>query len=293
MSVNGILLLDKPQGVTSHDAVASARRALRTRAIGHSGTLDPLATGLLVLCIGSATRLSEYLLGQDKHYVATVKLGERTNTDDSDGEIVQQRPVPVILAAQLEQLQRQFSGPILQVPPQFSAIKRNGQRAYALARQGEHVALEARQVTITHLMLEQVAADTLRMEVACTSGTYIRSLARDIGECLGCGGHLTALRRTHIGLFSVDDAVEIGLISTDRLLPPDRAVQHFAKVQLSQATTLRFLQGQAVLGQNMTDPLQAGLCRVYDAADAFLGIGQWLPDNGDTVKPVKVLISES
>ncbi|MCW1969358.1 MAG: tRNA pseudouridine(55) synthase TruB [Anaerolineae bacterium] len=292
MSVNGILLLDKPQGGTSHDAVAMARRALRTRAIGHSGTLDPLATGLLVLCIGSATRLSEYLLGQDKRYIATIKLGERTNTDDSDGEIVQQRPVPLIASTQLEQLQHQFSGPISQVPPQFSAIKRNGQRAYALARQGEHVELDARQVTITHLTLIQTAADTLQMEVSCTSGTYIRSLARDIGECLGCGGHLTALRRTHIGAFSVDDAVDVAHISADRLLPPDQAVPHFANVQLTLATSPRFLQGQAVLAENKTSPQQAGLCRVYDAASVFLGIGQWLPDNGGTVKPVKVLVSE-
>lgn len=286
--MNGILLVDKPQGLTSHDVVARARRALNTRAIGHSGTLDPLATGLLILCIGPATRLSEYLLGQDKRYVATITLGISTNTDDSDGEILAQRPIPDISAAQLTHIKQQFSGLISQIPPQFSAIKRNGQRAYALARKGEQVALEARQVTVSELDLT-IEGDHMQMAVRCTSGTYIRSLARDIGEQLGCGGHLSMLRRTHIGPFSVDEATPIDQISPTKLLPADRAVQSFAKVQLNSATTLRFLLGQAVLASIMGDSPQAGFCRVYDASDAFLGIGQWLPDNGGTVKPVKVL----
>ncbi len=210
----GILLVDKPGGVTSHDVVARARRALNTRKIGHAGTLDPMATGLLVLGVGPATRLLTYLVGLDKTYEATIRLGVSTDSDDADGTETERADADSLAAvgdADIAAGIAALSGEIDQVPSRVSAIKVGGKRAYDLARAGEHVELKARRVTISRFEIRAVhrADATIDVEVVvdCSSGTYIRALARDLGADLGVGGHLTALRRTRIGPFEVADAV--------------------------------------------------------------------------------------
>jgi tRNA pseudouridine55 synthase len=282
--MDGLLIIDKPQGLTSHDVVARVRRTTQTRQIGHAGTLDPMATGVLVLCVGKATRLSEYLLGEDKAYTGLIKLGQRTNTDDAEGEVIETRLVPEILPQQLEAVRQKFVGEIAQVPPQFSAIKRAGQRAYALARKGENVALAARPVHIYTLRVEQTAPDQLEIFVECGSGTYIRALARDIGAALGCGGHLVALRRMRIGTLSLDDALPLAQIDQwqQHLLPMDRAVSHFAAVALDEQQAQDFGMGRYV---DVSDHTNSGICRVYAAQRDLIGMGE-IKDG--LLKPTKV-----
>jgi tRNA pseudouridine55 synthase len=220
----GILLVDKPGGITSHGVVGAARRALHTRKIGHAGTLDPMATGLLLLGVGTATRLLTYLVGLGKTYTATIRLGESTTTDDAEGETIARTDAtgiaPEAIAAGIGHL----TGEIDQVPSAVSAIKVDGRRAYARVREGEAVELASRRVTISRFdVLAQRRADgfvDLDVVVDCSSGTYIRALARDLGAALGVGGHLTALRRTAIGPFHVDDAVPVDGIAPDALRDP-------------------------------------------------------------------------
>lgn len=221
MTAGGLLLVDKPGGITSHDVVGRARRALGTRKVGHAGTLDPMATGLLVVGVDAATRLLTYVVGLDKTYEATIRLGEATATDDADGELTAQTDAASLTARQIEAALPPLRGVISQVPSTFSAIKVDGRRAYDLARAGEDVQLKAREVTVSRLDVvaerRQGAVVDLDVVVDCSSGTYIRALARDLGSALGVGGHLTALRRTRIGPFSVSDAVRLDDIDRDRL----------------------------------------------------------------------------
>src|SRR6478735_2764821 len=202
MAAPGILLVDKPGGITSHDVVARARKALGTRKIGHAGTLDPMATGLLVLGVEAATRLLTFIVGLDKTYEATIRLGATTDTDDADGRIIEATDASAITAAEIEQGIAPLRGPISQVPSRVSAIKVDGRRAYDLARAGEEVVLAARTVTVSRfdVLAERREEGFIDLDVVvdCTSGTYIRALARDLGASLGVGGHLTALRRTRI-----------------------------------------------------------------------------------------------
>jgi tRNA pseudouridine55 synthase len=208
---SGILLVDKPGGVTSHDVVARARRALGTKKVGHAGTLDPMATGLLILGVGAATRLLTFVVGLDKTYEATIRLGVATDSDDADGRITATTDAGHVTDGQLEGGIEQLRGPIGQVPSTVSAIKIDGRRAYDLARAGEDVQLKARNVVISRFELLDrrpgVGVIDLDVVVDCSSGTYIRALARDLGSSLGVGGHLTALRRTRIGPFTLADAV--------------------------------------------------------------------------------------
>ncbi|MCS0497988.1 tRNA pseudouridine(55) synthase TruB [Protaetiibacter mangrovi] len=209
----GLLLVDKPQGVTSHDVVARARRLLGTRKVGHAGTLDPMATGLLLLGVGSATRLLTYLVGLDKEYAATIRLGARTDTDDAEGEVTATADASGVSDADIAAGVAALTGPIEQVPSTFSAIKVDGRRAYDRARAGEQVELASRPVTIhafdVHAIRREGRLLDVDARVACSSGTYIRALARDLGAGLGVGGHLTALRRTRVGPFDVADALEL------------------------------------------------------------------------------------
>ncbi|MET2012217.1 tRNA pseudouridine(55) synthase TruB [Microbacterium chocolatum] len=211
MTAGGILLVDKPGGLTSHDVVARARRSLGTRKVGHAGTLDPMATGLLVIGVDAATRLLTFAVGLDKTYEATMRLGEATNTDDAEGEQTVQTDASSLTAEQIEAALQPLRGAISQVPSTFSAIKVDGRRAYDLARSGEDVQLKAREVIVSRLevVAERRHGSVVDLDVIvdCSSGTYIRALARDLGSSLGVGGHLTALRRTRIGPFSVSDAV--------------------------------------------------------------------------------------
>jgi tRNA pseudouridine55 synthase len=229
MVAPGILLVDKPQGITSHDVVARARRALGTRKIGHAGTLDPMATGLLVLGVEGATRLLTFVVGLDKTYEATIRLGVSTDTDDADGQTVATRDASSLTSARIAEAVAPLTGRISQVPSTYSAIKVDGRRAYDLARAGEDVQLKAREVTVSrfdvlaerHAVTDDgVAVVDLDVVVDCSSGTYIRSLARDLGAALGVGGHLTALHRTRIGPFDVAQAAAADAIAEAPLLAP-------------------------------------------------------------------------
>jgi tRNA pseudouridine55 synthase len=223
---SGILLVDKPQGITSHDVVARARKAVGTRKVGHAGTLDPMATGLLILGVNSATRLLTYIVGLDKQYAATIRLGGATTTDDAEGEALAETPAAALSAVTDDAITAGaagFTGTILQRPSSVSAIKVDGRRAYALAREGTPVELAARSVTVSAfdvLAIRRSEWIDVDVRVDCSSGTYIRALARDLGELLGVGGHLTALRRTRIGPFRVDAAVGLDEPLADRMLAP-------------------------------------------------------------------------
>lgn len=211
---SGLVLLDKPQGFTSHDAVAKLRRALGTRKIGHSGTLDPMATGLLVLGVDAGTKLLQFLVGVDKQYAATIRLGQATTTDDAEGEPLSGSNASQISLTQLEAAISKLTGEILQSPSKVSAIKVDGKRAYDLVREGKEVELKARPVTVSRFELQgspRIVGEFMDLDVIvdCSSGTYIRALARDLGADLGVGGHLTALRRTKVGQYEIANAQEV------------------------------------------------------------------------------------
>lgn len=256
MVAPGILLVDKPGGITSHDVVSRTRRALGTRKVGHAGTLDPMATGLLVLGVEGATRLLTYIVGLDKTYEATIRLGAATDTDDADGTIVARTDAEGLDPARIDASIAALTGEISQVPSRFSAIKVAGRRAYDLARAGEEVDLVARTVTVSRFEVRsRRSADgfvDLDVVVECTSGTYIRALARDLGAALGVGGHLTALRRTRIGPLEVDRAASLDAVSAADLTDPATvatAVLGGVEVTADEARDLRHgkrLAGAAV-----------------------------------------------
>lgn len=211
MTPFGLLNIDKPQGITSHDVVAIVRRGIGIRKVGHAGTLDPMATGVLVICIGNATRLSQYVMDHDKVYHATLRLGVETDTYDAEGEIVQTTESQV-LKDNVEAILHNFRGDIQQVPPMYSAIKKDGKKLYELAREGKTIERDPRPVTIRELTIMQWNFPEVDLYVKCTPGTYIRSLAHDIGQEVGLGGHLTALRRISSGEFHVDNAVKLNTL---------------------------------------------------------------------------------
>lgn len=271
----GLLLVDKPGGMTSHDVVARARRALGTRKIGHAGTLDPLATGLLVLGVEGATRLLTFIVGLDKTYEATIRLGVSTDTDDADGQTVTTTDASSLSSDAIRDAIGPLTGRISQVPSTYSAIKVDGRRAYDRARAGETVELKAREVTVSRFDVrdERRTDGSIDLDVVvdCSSGTYIRSLARDLGAALGVGGHLTALRRTRIGPFGVADAAAIDAIADQPLLSPASAAEAVLgrfDVTADEARDLRHgkrLTGAA--GRLPADPSAA-----IDAGGALVGI---------------------
>lgn len=289
--LTGILCVDKPAGWTSHDVVAKVRRLSGQRQIGHTGTLDPMATGLLVLCLGRATRLVEYMTGHGKAYEGTIQLGAATTTDDAEGEVTESAPVPPLTGEDLARVAAEFTGTIQQVPPAFSAVKVGGQRAYAVARRGGDVTLAARPVTIHSLALEVEAPDRLGIRVECGAGTYVRSLARDIGVALGTRAHLWALRRTQVGAFTLADAVPLdALIEAETpdfealLLPADEGVGDLAAAIVRDERGARLAQGGRI---RVAAAGPAEPARVYTTSGEFLGIGAI--DGASVLRPVKVL----
>jgi len=249
----GVLLIDKPQGHTSHDAVARVRRLAGTRKVGHAGTLDPMATGLLVLGIRSSTRLLTFIVGLDKEYTATIRLGEATSTDDAEGEVTERADQAAVSAVDDEAIIaaiRPLTGDIEQVPSTVSAIKVGGKRAYALAREGIEVELKSRAVTVSAFDVTDIrrtgAVIDVDVRVVCSSGTYIRALARDLGASLGVGGHLTALRRTRIGPFDVHAASTIEELDVERALlrPADVARQLFGALELTEQESVDLGHGK-------------------------------------------------
>ncbi len=281
--LGGVLCVDKPLGITSHDVVNRIRRVASLRRVGHAGTLDPLATGVLLLCLGRATRLIEYLVGHDKVYETTVRLGQTTTTYDAEGDIVAERPFTHLTLNQIQAALEPFRGDIQQQPPLYSAIKQGGQPLYKLARQGKKdVERPFRPVTIHELILQKWDPPYLSLRVECSSGTYIRSLGHDLGEALDCGGHLSALRRLAVGDFGVETAVPLDILSpeniTNYLLPPDTAVRHLPRVDLPETAAAAIMQGKPI---SITDSTSAELARAYGPDNQFLGIitaedEQWL-----------------
>lgn len=269
----GILNIDKPAGMTSHDVVNRVRRTASTRRVGHAGTLDPLATGVLLVCVGRATRLVEYLVGQPKVYEAEIRLGQTTNTYDADGEVVQERPL-TFTPQDLQNALTHFLGEIEQVPPMYSAIKQDGQPLYKLARQGKEVERKPRLVTIHELAVLSWNAPLLAVRVACSTGTYIRSLAHDLGEVLGCGGHITRLRRTAVGDFSVETAVSLNDLSPENiyshLLPLDTAVAHLPRLDLTNEDAHALLQGKPISSLSPQPPQT--VARAYNPQAEFIGV---------------------
>lgn len=292
--LHGLLLVDKPAGWTSHDVVARTRRLTGQRRIGHTGTLDPSATGLLVLCLGQATRLVEYITAHDKRYTGLIRLGTRTSTDDAEGYVLAQHPVPELTDDNLRQLEGDFSGLLQQVPPAYSAVSVGGQRSYAVARKGGTLELGAREVTVHSLRLTRVEPGVLAAEVHCGPGTYIRSLARDIGEALGCGAHLAALRRTHSGTFSVEGAWTLeemeaicaaGRIS-EALLPPDEGMTTFPAAILSAEGTAELGFGRPYVAELAREE-GAPTARAYDCDGRFKAVVS--VSNSGEIRPLKVL----
>ncbi|MGY6630139.1 MAG: tRNA pseudouridine(55) synthase TruB [Wenzhouxiangella sp.] len=278
LSASGILLLDKPLGITSNAALGRAKRLLGIKKAGHTGTLDPMASGLLALCFGEATKVSAFLLDGDKSYLAEVTLGVTTDSEDAEGRVLEEKPVPRLDEAALETVLERFRGPIEQVPPMFSALKHQGKRLYELARKGEQVERPPRAVTIHDLELLGFDGQRLRLAVSCSKGTYIRSLARDIGQALGCGAHLSALRRTGSAPFSIEQAVDLDALdglsreqARALLRPADIALPGWPQVSLDEAEATELRHGRPLSGLEPIPP--AGLVRVY-AAGRFMAIGE-------------------
>lgn len=252
--VHGVLLLDKPIGLSSNDALQKAKWLLRAEKAGHTGTLDPLATGVLPLCFGAATKFSQLHLDADKAYVAIAKLGEKTTTADAEGEVIQSRSVPTLTQDQLDAVAQRFSGDITQVPPMYSALKQDGKPLYELARQGIEVERAARHVHISQLKLSLWQTEStdvaIKIEVHCSKGTYIRTLGEDIGELLGCGAHLISLRRTVTGGFTESQCMSLQALEAlsdqariDALLPVDVLLTGHTHVTLDTDNAGRFLSG--------------------------------------------------
>lgn len=254
--VHGVLLLDKPLGVSSNNALQKCKWLLRAEKAGHTGTLDPLATGVLPLCFGAATKFSQLQLDADKTYVATVRLGVKTTTADAEGEVLEERPVPAISADRLAQVARQFTGSLRQTPPMHSALKRDGKALYEYARAGEEVEREAREIVVRDLVLTPDGPHTIKLLARVSKGTYIRTLGEDIGEVLGCGGHLTSLRRIATGHFDASQCTTLegleAMSGEERiacLLPVDSLLPDHTRVTLDGENAGRFLSGLRRRGQ--------------------------------------------
>lgn len=283
----GLLNINKPSGMTSHDVVNAVRRITGIRQVGHTGTLDPLATGVLVVLVGPATRLAQYLSGVDKTYTAVVRLGETTSTYDAEGEILLRRPVTVG-CADIEVALAAYHGPLLQTPPMVSAVKVDGKPLYKLARKGQEIERQPRQITIHALTLDACALPEFTLTITCSAGTYIRSLAHDLGEQLGCGAHLVALTRTATGRFDLAQSVTLeqlrALAEADRLaealLPPDMAVMALPEITLTPAMESAVRYGQSI---ELPDMPAAAEVRAHAADGHLVAVlipledGRWRP----------------
>lgn len=285
-AIHGILLLDKSIGLSSNTALQRAKQLFNARKAGHTGNLDVLASGLLPICFGEATKLSAFLLDADKRYQGVFRLGVVTTTGDAEGEVVATHEVPSFKLTQIEEVLRRFTGPINQIPPMFSAIKYQGQRLYQLAHRGISVERHARSVTIHELKLIDYNGDHIEVYVACSKGTYIRTLAEDIGSVLGgCGAHISALRRIGVGPYDIHQAIDLpglealaqeGAAPLDaRLLSVDSVLINKPDVSLSNVLSYYLCQGHAV---RVPHAPSNGLVRIYNTERQFLGVGEVLGD---------------
>jgi len=288
LDVHGILLLDKPVGLASNQALQQAKRMLKARKAGHTGSLDPLASGLLPLCFGEATKVSRFLLEADKTYEAVFQLGVTTTTADAEGSVVETRPVNVS-RSDVERAIRRFTGQIEQIPPMYSAIKQGGTPLYELARAGITTERSPRSVTVYDFEILDLTGDRLSVRIRCSKGTYIRSLAQDLGEVLGCGGHVSELRRTAMGGFDIGEAISLAEFEAledpraraERLIPADRALQTVPAITISRHAAYYFCQGQPVMARPL--PAAGGWLRVYEEGGPnggrFLGLAE-VDDDG-------------
>ncbi len=298
--VSGILVLDKPQGISSNDAVQRAKRLFNANKVGHTGALDPLATGVLPLCFGEATKFSQYLLSSDKKYWVRIQLGVSTDSGDSDGEVIRTRPVEGVDAEKVEDALRFFRGEIDQVPPMYSAIKHQGQPLYKLARQGIEVERESRRVTIFSNELEQFAGDSLSLIIHCSKGTYVRTIAEELGEILGCGAHVVELRRLAAGPYTEADLVTFEELeaalekgSLDPFLQPVvSAVREWPEVRLTDNTAYYLRQGQPVIVPHAPTSGWVRLSEVEaDDTTKFIGVGEVLDDG--RVAPRRLVVGQN
>ena len=297
--VNGIMVLDKPRGMSSNDAVQKAKRLFAARKVGHTGSLDPLATGVLPLCFGEATRFSRYLLDSDKKYTARIVLGVSTDSGDADGKVLRERPVGRLARTAVDKALDAYRGEIQQVPSMFSAVKHQGQPLYKLARQGIEVERKARSVTVYSCVIGEFAADELTLDIHCSKGTYVRTIVHELGESLGCGAHVKALRRTMAGPFDERDLVTFEMLAPSgseigeatekerldaRLQPVSSAVRQWPQVTLTGDAAYYLRQGQPVIVPHAPT---AGWVRLCEAASPeisegngarFLGVGEVLDD---------------
>jgi tRNA pseudouridine55 synthase len=296
-NVSGILLLDKPRGITSNEALQRVKRLYQAAKAGHTGSLDPLATGLLPVCFGGATKFSTFLLDADKRYRVRVRLGIATTTADAEGEVIGTASTERLREKDLKVALGRFLGQIEQLPPMYSAVKHQGERLYKLARRGIEVERAPRKVNIFEIELRSFEPPEFEMDVHCSKGTYVRTLAADLGEALGCGGHVTGLRRTGVGPYVESEARFVVLDEVERcakekgldvldaaLLPLESALAHWPPVRLSESSAFYLRQGQAVLVPRA--PTQ-GLVRLYDPSEKFIGVGCILDDG--KVQPKRLL----
>ena len=295
--MNGILLVDKPAGITSHDVVDRIRRAAGTRRVGHTGTLDPGATGLLVLCLGAATRLSEHLTGLDKVYEGAMRLGIVTDSYDMDGKVVAENPVPALTVGDIQRACDGFTGAIMQVPPMVSAVKVGGERLYKRARQGEVVERAPRQVTVREFRVLSYEAPDAQIRVKCTRGTYVRSLCHDVGHTLGCGAILASLRRTFVGQFSVEDALPVDQFRdrdevASRLKPIETALT-LPSVTVRSTSRGAVISGVALNPDDLVSgcPVSKGWVQVKSESGRLLALGEvHVGPTGLWVHPKRVFI---
>ncbi len=295
--IDGVLMLDKPVGLSSNTALQKARRALNAQKAGHTGTLDPFASGLLPLCFGEATKFSADLLHADKEYVASIKFGETTTTADVEGEIFETRPVD-FTEEQLHKALESLTGEIDQIPPMYSALKKDGVRLYELARQGQEIEREPRRVTVYELELLSFNKPEALVRVKCSKGTYVRVLGEDIGKILGCGAHLTALRRTKIADIDISEAVSLQDFEEadiaqrlDMLDPPDRLLSQLEPIELKEELAVRFLHGQSIrITRSENSEKKVKVYRLSDGKRELLGCARLSTDG---VLSAERLISNS
>lgn len=292
-NINGVLLLDKPLGFSSNQALQKIKWLLQAAKAGHTGTLDPLATGLLPLCFGEATKFAHYLTDADKTYVATLKLGATTTTGDAEGEELVLQAVNVS-QAQFEAACNQFVGKISQVPPMYSALKHEGKALYEYARAGVEIERKARLVNIHRIQINSFEGDIARITVTCSKGTYIRTLAEDIGAMLGCGAHLIGLRRTATANYDISQAITLEQFEATPaeqrealLLPEDSAVQHLPAITLDENSSFYLQRGQAVWKSGV---IAQGLLRLYGEQAQFLGLGELQSDG--KIAPKRLIVNK-
>ncbi len=285
-ALDGILLLDKPTGISSNAALQIAKRFYNAQKAGHTGSLDPLASGMLPICFGEATKFSQFLLEADKHYEVTAKLGVKTTTGDAEGEVLAEKQPPVVTPDMIEKLFTQFTGTLQQIPSMYSAIKQNGQPLYKLARQGIEVVREPREIQIYSLTYLSQTPDTLSFQIHSSKGTYVRTLVEDMGEALGCGAHVQTLRRPAVGPYQETQMQTLEHLQTlaekqardvmdSYLLPVDSMIQHWPELALSEAAIYYLKQGQPVIAPYAPT---SGWLRITRKDGSFFGVGEVLDD---------------